>query len=63
MYEDLAHTAKLHLLQSIVSRILVEMVFDAYFVGLSEEQTVQFRQMEKMLSDFGMFTSSPFFCG
>ncbi|CAM1509330.1 Fc.00g030690.m01.CDS01 [Cosmosporella sp. VM-42] len=52
MYEDLAQTAKVHLLQSIVSRILVEMVFDAYFVGLSDEQTQQFRQMERMLSEF-----------
>ncbi|RTE83362.1 hypothetical protein BHE90_002182 [Fusarium euwallaceae] len=53
MYEDLASTAKVHLLQSIVSRILVEMVFDAYFVGLSSEQTQQFRQMEKMLYSYG----------
>ncbi|KAJ4200428.1 Hypothetical protein NCS54_01063200 [Fusarium falciforme] len=52
MYEDLASTAKVHLLQSIVSRILVEMVFDAYFVGLSSEQTQQFRQMEKMLYSY-----------
>ncbi|KAM5348598.1 hypothetical protein ACJ41O_008422 [Fusarium nematophilum] len=50
MYEELALTAKVHLLQSIVSRILVEMVFDAYFVGLSDEQAQQFRQMEKLLS-------------
>lgn len=53
MYEDLASTAKVHLLQSIVSRILVEMVFDAYFVGLSREQTQQLRQMEKMLYSYG----------
>ena len=58
MYEDLVQTAKVHLLQSIVSRILVEMVFDGYFVGLSDEQTQQFRQMERMLSEFGMLPSS-----
>ncbi|KAF5008293.1 hypothetical protein FDECE_5431 [Fusarium decemcellulare] len=52
MYEELASTAKVHLLQSIVSRILVEMVFDAYFVGLSDEQTQQFRQVEKILSSY-----------
>ncbi|KAK7424218.1 hypothetical protein QQZ08_008706 [Neonectria magnoliae] len=56
MYEELVHTAKVHLLQSIVSRILVDMVFNCYFVGLSDEQEQQFRQMEKMLSSFG---SSP----
>lgn len=53
MYEELASTAKVHLLQSIVSRILVEMVFEAYYVGLSDEQTEQFRQMENLLSSFG----------
>ncbi|KAF7543198.1 hypothetical protein G7Z17_g10923 [Cylindrodendrum hubeiense] len=52
MYEELIHTAKVHLLQCIVSRILVEMVFDSYYVGLSDEQEQQFRQMEKLLSSF-----------
>ncbi|KAL6915758.1 hypothetical protein ACHAPO_005220 [Fusarium lateritium] len=52
MYEDLASSHKVYLLQSIVSRILVEMVFDAYFVGLTEEQTQQFRQVEKLLSSY-----------
>ncbi|KAJ4267345.1 hypothetical protein NW762_003449 [Fusarium torreyae] len=52
MYEELASTHKVYLLQSIVSRILVEMVFDAYFVGLSEEQTQQFRQLEKVISSY-----------
>lgn len=58
MYEELVHSAKVHLLQSLVSRILVEMVFDAYYVGLSDEQTRLFRQMEKLVSNFGM--PSPF---
>lgn len=53
MYEELASTHKVYLLQSIVSRILVEMVFDAYFVGLTEEQTQQFRQLEKLISTYG----------
>ncbi|KFA50553.1 hypothetical protein S40293_03057 [Stachybotrys chartarum IBT 40293] len=52
MYEELVHTAKVHLLQSLVSRILVETVFSAYYPGLSEEQTKQFRQMEELLSSF-----------
>ncbi|KAK7424358.1 hypothetical protein QQX98_000626 [Neonectria punicea] len=54
MCEELVHTAKVHLLQSIVSRILVDMVFNSYFVGLSDEQEQQFRQMEKMLSSFAV---------
>ncbi len=52
MYEELAKTAKIHLLQSMVSRILVEMVFSAYYTGLSKEQTRLFRQMEGLLSTF-----------
>ncbi|ODA83928.1 hypothetical protein RJ55_02445 [Drechmeria coniospora] len=54
MYEELVDSAKVHLLQSIVSRILVDMVFDAYFVGLSEEQTRHVRQMEGLLSSFAV---------
>lgn len=52
MYDELARTAKVHFLQSIVSQILVDMVFDPYFVGLSEEQTDLFRRMESLLSSF-----------
>jgi hypothetical protein len=54
MYEELAHTAKVHLLQSTVSRILVDMIFDSYFVGLSPEQAAQCLQMEHLLASFGM---------
>lgn len=50
MYEDLIHTSKVHLLQSIVSSILVEMVFNAYYVGLSEQDTHHIQQMEQLLS-------------
>ncbi|KAH6688561.1 AKAP7 2'5' RNA ligase-like domain-containing protein [Plectosphaerella plurivora] len=50
MYQDLA---KVHLLQTLVSRILVDMVFNAYFVGLSPEQTQLFGQMEATLSSLG----------
>ena len=53
------HTAKVHLLQSVVSRLLVELVFGAYFVGLSAEQTRQFSQMEAFLSSIGE-SRSPF---
>lgn len=50
MYEELVHTSKVHLLQSIVSSILVETVFNAYYVGLSEEDTLHFQQMEQLLT-------------
>lgn len=53
VYEGLAQTAKIHLLQSIVSRILVQSIFRPYFVGLSPEQELQLRQTEKLLESFG----------
>ncbi|KAI0852093.1 hypothetical protein F5Y00DRAFT_206634 [Daldinia vernicosa] len=49
MYEQLAASAKVHLLQNIVSSILVETIFEAYFVGLPEDQTRQLTQIEKYL--------------
>ncbi|KAK0635001.1 hypothetical protein B0T17DRAFT_611933 [Bombardia bombarda] len=52
MYEDLVSTAKIHLLQSVVSRILTEIVFDAYFVGLSSDQAKQLAQVETFLNSF-----------
>ncbi|OAA47219.1 hypothetical protein BBO_02674 [Beauveria brongniartii RCEF 3172] len=51
-YEELAKTAKVHFLQSLVSRVLVDTVFDAYFVGLSPEQTSLFKDMEQLLASF-----------
>jgi hypothetical protein len=53
MYEDLAATAKIHLLQSIVSRVLVELVFDTYFVGLPSDMARQLTQVETFLASFG----------
>ncbi|KAL2149635.1 hypothetical protein VTH82DRAFT_8287 [Thermothelomyces myriococcoides] len=50
MYEELASTSKIHLLQSIVSRLLVELVFDPYFVGLPGEAAGQIKQVEAFLS-------------
>lgn len=52
MYDDLAHTSKVYLLQSLVSAVLVEMVFDSYYVGLSPGQTEQFQKMEELLLSF-----------
>ncbi|KAJ2986911.1 hypothetical protein NUW58_g4805 [Xylaria curta] len=50
-YEELAVSeTKAAFLQSIVSSILVEMVFNVYFVGLPEEQATQFDQIEKYMA-------------
>ncbi|KAI8956017.1 hypothetical protein F4801DRAFT_586643 [Xylaria longipes] len=52
MYEELAiNETKAAFLQSIVSSILVEMIFDAYFVGLPEEPASQLSQIEQYLVD------------
>lgn len=50
MYAELARTSKLPLLQSVVSTILVEMIFDAYFVGLSKDQASTLKQTEECLA-------------
>ncbi|KAI0147827.1 hypothetical protein GGR57DRAFT_505434 [Xylariaceae sp. FL1272] len=51
MYEELAVSeTKAAFLQSIVSSILVEMVFQEYFVGLPKEQATQLGEIEKYLS-------------
>ncbi|KAI1471183.1 uncharacterized protein F4812DRAFT_169371 [Daldinia caldariorum] len=49
MYEQVAVSAKVHLLQNVVSSILVETVFESYFVGLPEDQTRQLTQIENYL--------------
>lgn len=53
LYEELCQTSKVYLLQSIVSRMLVQRIFGAYFVGLSAEQEEQLRRTEKMMASFG----------
>lgn len=57
LYEALAQTSKVYLLQSIVSRVLVQQIFGAYFVGLSTEQEEQLRRTEKMMASFGSIES------
>jgi hypothetical protein len=49
MYEELAGQAKLHLLQCIVSSIVLEMACDPLFVGLPEDLHSQLRETEKQL--------------
>ncbi|KAH9908118.1 hypothetical protein F4778DRAFT_720361 [Xylariomycetidae sp. FL2044] len=50
MYEELAAPAKIHLLQSIVSSIWVDMIFRAYFVGIPEEQAIHLSEAEKYMA-------------
>ncbi|KAI1136600.1 hypothetical protein F5Y05DRAFT_420024 [Hypoxylon sp. FL0543] len=50
MYELLASSAKVHLLQNVVSSVLVENIFNAYFVGLPKDQADQLAQVEKCLA-------------
>lgn len=52
-YEELSQTSKVYLLQSVVSKFLVQQVFGAYFVGLSPEQEQQLRRTEEMMAAFG----------
>jgi hypothetical protein len=50
MYEELASASRIHLLQSVVSRLLVDLVFDAYFVGLPGDVATQMGKVEAFLS-------------
>ncbi|EAA26688.1 hypothetical protein GE21DRAFT_3493 [Neurospora crassa] len=57
MFEEiLGMGGKIHLIQSVVSRLLVEMVFRAYFVGLTGKQERVVRETEEML---GAIVSTP----
>lgn len=59
MYEELIATSKIHLLQSVVSRLLVEFVFDTYFAGLSTEDVRQLTDAETVLASYGKKFTSP----
>ncbi|KAK0102461.1 hypothetical protein ONS95_006080 [Cadophora gregata] len=52
-YESLASSSKIHLIQSLVSQLLVTHVFSAYFIGLAPEQANELANVEKTLSNFG----------
>lgn len=52
-YESLATTSKVHLIQSIVSRLFVESIFEHYFIGLSSDKANELRNVEKYLDGFG----------
>ncbi|EPE08744.1 hypothetical protein F503_04331 [Ophiostoma piceae UAMH 11346] len=52
MYKELVHSSKLQLLQSAVSRIFVDLVFESYYVGLSSDQASQLVGVESFLKQF-----------
>jgi activating signal cointegrator complex subunit 1 len=52
-YESLATSSKVHLIQSLVSRLLVDRVFNEYFIGLSKEHADDLSKVEKYLTEFG----------
>ena len=52
-YEALAPASKVHFIQSLVSRLLVEQIFDAYFIGLSKDHAEELSNVEKHLSSYG----------
>ncbi|GKT57089.1 hypothetical protein ColTof4_11243 [Colletotrichum tofieldiae] len=52
MYADLEPSAKVHLLQSVVSRVLVDTIFNSYFFGLPREQAEQLKTVEQTLSSY-----------
>jgi len=56
-YEALAPTSKVHFIQSLVSRLLVEQIFDAYFIGLSKDHAEELSKVEKHLSSYGSLES------
>jgi activating signal cointegrator complex subunit 1 len=59
-YEALATTSKVHLIQSIVSRLFVNFIFDQYFVGLPKEQADELKSVERYLGSFGeLYRRSP----
>lgn len=52
-YEALATTSKVHLVQSIVSRVFVNSIFEQYFVGLPKEHSTELQSVERYLGGFG----------
>jgi len=56
-FAQVACQSKLALLQSIVSRIMVELVFEPYFPGLPEDQNKKLQAHEHDLSQLSTFHS------
>ncbi|KAL3423991.1 hypothetical protein PVAG01_05738 [Phlyctema vagabunda] len=52
-YESLASSSRLHLLQSIISHLLVENIFSSYFAGLSKPHEEQLKNAEALVREHG----------
>ena len=52
-FESLATSSKVHLIQSLVSRLLVDRIFNEYFIGLPKERAIELSKAEKYLGEFG----------
>lgn len=51
--ESLASDAKIHLIQSLISRLIVDKIFREYFVGLPKARSQELKNMEQYLGGFG----------
>ncbi|PMD23845.1 hypothetical protein NA56DRAFT_568081 [Hyaloscypha hepaticicola] len=56
-YQSLASSSKVHFIQSLVSRLLLEHIFEAYFIGLPAKHAEELSKAEKYLSTFGKLKS------
>lgn len=52
-YETLAASSKIHLLQSIVSNLMVDAIFEPFFVGLPEDKEEALLNAQSCMSIFG----------
>ncbi|KAG9246751.1 hypothetical protein BJ878DRAFT_416245 [Calycina marina] len=57
-YDTLATISKIHLIQAIVSRLLLNTIFEEYFVGLPRSRATELRDIEKYLRSFGSTEST-----
>lgn len=57
IYISLESISKVHLVQSIVSMILVKNIFNLYFVGLPTEICASLMDMERNLESLGTISS------
>ncbi|KAL2265695.1 hypothetical protein VTJ83DRAFT_6795 [Remersonia thermophila] len=58
MYQELASTSRIHLLQSLVSRLLVGLVFDPYFIGLPPHVADPIQQVDAFLASASSLESA-----
>lgn len=50
-YESLAASSKLPLIQSIISSLLMESIFEEYFVGLARDHAHELKKVEALFSN------------